>query len=78
MVLTGHIIWTGILLLSIFLKVSSKLRRENWQNLSPKKEPVTPVAINELCTKFAGPYASLSDLCLATICVTAYAAFLLF
>lgn len=32
--------------------------------------------INELCTRFAGPSASLSDLCLVAICVTAYAAFL--
>ena len=43
-----------------------------------KKEPVTPVMINELCIKFAGPSASLSDLRLAAICVTAYAAFLRF
>ena len=43
-----------------------------------KKEPVTPVMIYELCIKFAGPSASLSDLRLAAICVTAYAAFLRF
>ena len=41
-----------------------------------KKEPVTPAMILYICTRFAGPNTNLSDLCLATICVTAYTAFL--
>ena len=41
-----------------------------------KKEPVTPAMIVDICNRFAGPDANLSDLCLATICVTAYTAFL--
>ena len=41
-----------------------------------KKEPVTPAMILDICTTFAGPNANLSDLRLATICVTAYTAFL--
>ena len=41
-----------------------------------KKEPVTPAMILDIGTRFAGPYANLSDLRLATICVTAYTAFL--
>lgn len=46
--------------------------------MSQKKELVTPAMINELCTRFASPSASLSDLCLVAIRVTAYAAFLRF
>lgn len=46
--------------------------------MSQKKELVTPAMINELCTRFAGPSASISDLRLVAICVTAYAAFLRF
>ena len=41
-----------------------------------KKEPVTPSMILDICNRFAGPNANLSDLRLATICVTAYTAFL--
>ena len=41
-----------------------------------KKEPVTPAMILDICNRFAGPNANLSDLRLATICVTAYTAFL--
>ena len=41
-----------------------------------KKEPVTPAMILDICNRFAGPNANLSDLPLATICVTAYSAFL--
>ena len=41
-----------------------------------KKEPVTPAMIVDICNRFAGPDANLSDLRLATICVTAYTAFL--
>ena len=41
-----------------------------------KKEPVTPAMILDICNRFAGPDANLSDLHLATICVTAYTAFL--
>lgn len=41
-----------------------------------KKEPVTPAMILDICNRFAGPDANLSDLRLATICVTAYTAFL--
>ena len=43
-----------------------------------KKEPVTPAMIVDICNTFAGPDANLSDLRLATICVTAYTAFLRF
>lgn len=46
--------------------------------MSQKKELVTPAMINELCTRFAGPSASISDLRLVAICVTAYADFLRF
>ena len=41
-----------------------------------KKEPVTPAMILDICNRFAGPNANLSDLRLATICVTACTAFL--
>ena len=41
-----------------------------------KKEPVTPAMILDICNRFAGPNANLSDLRLATICVTAYTGFL--
>ena len=41
-----------------------------------KREPVTPAMIVDICNRFAGPDANLSDLRLATICVTAYTAFL--
>ena len=41
-----------------------------------KKNPVTPAMIVDICNRFAGPDANLSDLRLATICVTAYTAFL--
>ena len=41
-----------------------------------RKEPVTPVMILDICNRFAGLNANLSDLRLATICVTAYTAFL--
>ena len=40
------------------------------------KEPVTPVMILAICNRFASPNANLSDLRLATICITAYTAFL--
>ena len=39
------------------------------------KEPVTPAIILDIGNRFAGPNANLSDLRLATICVTAYTAF---
>ena len=35
-----------------------------------KKELVTPAMILDICTRFAGRNANLSDLRLATICVT--------
>ena len=41
-----------------------------------KKEPVTPAMILDICNRFAGPNANLSDLRLATICVTVYTAVL--
>ena len=41
-----------------------------------KKEPVTPAMIVDICNRFAGPDGNLYDLRLATICVTAYSAFL--
>ena len=43
-----------------------------------KKEPVTPAMFVDICNRFAGPDANLSDLRLASIkfCVTAYTAFL--
>ena len=41
-----------------------------------KNEPVNPAMILDICNRFAGPNANLSDLRLATICVTAYSAFL--
>ena len=40
------------------------------------KEPITPVMILDICNRFASPNANLSDLRLATICITAYTAFL--
>ena len=43
-----------------------------------KKEPVTPAMILDICNRFAGPNANLSDLRLATICVTACTTFLRF
>ena len=39
-----------------------------------KKEPVTPAMILDIFNRHAGPNASLSDLRLPTICVTAYTA----
>ena len=41
-----------------------------------RKEPVTPVMILDICNRFAGLNANLFGLCLATICVTTYTAFL--
>ena len=41
-----------------------------------KKEPVTPAMILDICNRFTSPNAYLSDLPLATICVTAYTTFL--
>jgi len=43
-----------------------------------KREPVTPGMILDICNRFACPNANFSDLRLASICVTAYAAFLRF
>lgn len=43
-----------------------------------KKEPVTCNMISDICRKYAGPNANLSDLRLAAICVPAFNAFLRF
>ena len=43
-----------------------------------KKEPVTPDMISKICDRFASANASLSDIRVAVICVTAYAGFLRF
>ena len=48
--------------------------REVLRNLFPKKNPLLQIV--DICNRFAGPDANLSDLRLATICVTAYTAFL--
>ena len=44
------------------------------RNLFLKKEPVTPAMFLGISNRYAGPNASLSDLRLATICVTVYTA----
>ena len=44
------------------------------RDLFLKKEPVTPAMFLGICNRHACPNANLSDLCLATICVTAYTA----
>ena len=41
-----------------------------------KKEPVNPAMILDICNRIASPNANLSDLRLATICITAYTTFL--
>ena len=54
----------------------SKLVKRGLAKPVSKKEPVTPAMILDICNGFAGPNANLSDLRLASICVTAFTAFL--
>ena len=59
-----------------WLRTCSRQLKEVLRNLFLKNYPLPPAMILDICNRFAGPYANLSDLRLATICVTAYTAFL--
>ena len=80
MVLIGRIICMVFKVPAIpnWLRTCLRQLKEVLRNLFPKKEPVTPAMIVDICNRFARPDANLSDLRLATIkfCVTAYTAFL--
>ena len=78
MVLIGRIICMVFKVPAIpnWLRTCSRQLKEVLRNLFLKNNPLPPAMILDICNRFAGPYANLSDLRLATICVTAYTAFL--